>query len=141
MSKQGTPTMGGLIFMLGGLVACVVCGISAVRDGDYTHLMIFGFAMVFEGKLYLGCGTHKAAYPQMLENPYVELCAFNKGTFVRVRGKAVFDDRPEVQAAMYEAGPFLKDTYNEQTGHHHICFYLEDMSAMEFKGPEAIKLV
>ena len=46
-SKQGTPTMGGVIFMLGGLVACIACGISAVRDGDYTHLMIFGFSMVF----------------------------------------------------------------------------------------------
>lgn len=113
----------------------------ATTEHGQPRVRPFGFAMVFENKLYLGCGTHKAAYPQMLENPYVELCAFNKGTFVRVRGKAVFDDRPEVQAAMYEAGPFLRDTYNEQTGHHHICFYLEDMSAMEFKGPEAIKLV
>ena len=81
------------------------------------------------------------SYEQMLKDPHVELCAFNKGAFVRIRGKAVMDDRPEVQAAMYEAGPFLKDTYNEQTGHYHMCFYLEDMSAMEFKGPEAIKLV
>lgn len=113
----------------------------ATTENGQPRVRPFGFAMVFEGKLYLGCGTHKAAYPQMLENPYVELCAFNKGTFVRVRGKAVMDDRPEVQAAMYEAGPFLKDTYNEQTGYHHICFYLEDMSAMEFKGPETVKLV
>ena len=60
---------------------------------------------------------------------------------VRVRGKAVMDDRPEVQTAMYEAGPFLKETYNEETGHYHMCFYLEGMSAMEFKGPEAIRLV
>lgn len=113
---------------------------ATVENGE-PRVRPFGFAMVFEDKLYLGCGTHKAAYEQMLKDPHVELCAFNKGTFVRIRGKAVMDDRPEVQAAMYEAGPFLKDTYNEQTGHYHMCFYLEDMSAMEFKGPEAIKLV
>ena len=113
---------------------------ATVENGE-PRVRPFGFAMVFEDKLYLGCGTHKAAYEQMLKDPHVELCTFNKGAFVRIRGKAVMDDRPEVQAAMYEAGPFLKDTYNEQTGHYHMCFYLEDMSAMEFKGPEAIKLV
>ena len=113
---------------------------ATVENGE-PRVRPFGFAMVFEDKLYLGCGTHKAAYEQMLKDPHVELCAFNKGAFVRIRGKAVMDDRPEVQAAMYEAGPFLKDTYNEQTGHYHMCFYLEDMSAMEFKGPEAIRLV
>lgn len=113
---------------------------ATVENGE-PRVRPFGFAMVFEDKLYLGCGTHKAAYEQMLKDPHVELCAFNKGAFVRIRGKAVMDDRPEVQAAMYDAGPFLKDTYNEQTGHYHMCFYLEDMSAMEFKGPEAIRLV
>lgn len=113
---------------------------ATVENGE-PRVRPFGFAMVFEDRLYLGCGTHKAAYEQMLKDPHVELCSFNKGTFLRIRGKAVMDDRPEVQKAMYEAGPFLKDTYNEQTGHYHMCFYLEDMSAMEFKGPEATRLV
>lgn len=113
----------------------------ATTENGAPRVRPFGFTMVFEGKLYFGCGTHKAAYAQLLENPNVELCSFSKGAFVRIRGKAVIDDRPEVQSAMYEAGPFLKDTYNEQTGHYHMCFYLEDMSAMEFKGPEAVKLV
>lgn len=113
---------------------------ATVENGE-PRVRPFGFAMVFEDKLYLGCGTHKAAYQQLLKDPHLELCSFNKGVFVRIRGKAVMDDRPEVQTAMYESAPFLRDTYNEQTGHYHICFYLEDMSAMEFKGPEAIRLV
>ena len=110
-------------------------------ENNEPRVRPFGFAMVFEDKLYFGCGTHKAAYREMLSNPYVEICAFKNGTFVRVRGEVHFDDRDEVQTAMYAAGPFLRDTYNEQTGRHHICFYLENMSAMEFKGPEAIKLI
>lgn len=113
----------------------------ATVENAQPRVRPFGFSMVFEDKLYLGCGTHKAAYTQMLENPYIELCAFNKGSFIRIRGKVVFDDRDEVQAHMYESAPFLKETYNEKTGHHHICFYLEEMSAMEFKGPEVIRLV
>lgn len=113
----------------------------ATTENGEPRVRPFGFMMVFEGRLYFGCGTHKAAYAQMQENPNVELCAFHKGTFVRVRGRAVMDDRPEVQEAMYAAGEFLKDTYNAETGLYHMCFYLEDMSAMEFRGPEAIRLV
>ena len=113
---------------------------ATVEDGA-PRVRPFGFSMVFEDRLYFGCGTHKAAYEQMLRNPEVELCSFNKGAFLRIRGRAVMDDRPEVQAAMYEAGPFLKETHNAETGHYHMCFYLEDMSAMEFKGPDAVKLV
>ncbi len=47
-SKQGTPTMGGVIFML-GCVACLIMGAEAFRSGDYTHLMIFGFSLFFGG--------------------------------------------------------------------------------------------
>ena len=112
---------------------------ATVEDGA-PRVRPFGFSMVFEDRLYFGCGTHKAAYEQMLKNPEVELCSFNKGAFVRVRGKAVMDDRPEVQAAMYEAGPFLRESYNAETGHYHMCFYLEDMSAMEFHGTEGVKI-
>jgi uncharacterized pyridoxamine 5'-phosphate oxidase family protein len=113
----------------------------ATTEHGEPRVRPFGFAMVFEDKLYFGCGTHKAAYTQMLENPNVEVCAFNQGAFLRLRGRAVMDDRPEVQEAMYAAAPFLKETYNAETGHHHMCFYLEGLSAMEFRGPEAIKLV
>ena len=113
---------------------------ATVEDGA-PRVRPFGFSMVFEDKLYFGCGTHKAAYAQMMENPEVELCSFHDGIFVRVRGRAVIDDRPEVQAAMFEAGPFLKNSYNEQTGHYHMCFYLDNLSVMEFKGTEGVKLI
>lgn len=45
-SKQGTPTMGGVIFMLGCCV-CVITGWQAMTGGDYTHLMLFGFSLIF----------------------------------------------------------------------------------------------
>ena len=113
----------------------------ATVENGAPRVRPFGFSMVFEDKLYFGCGTHKAAYAQMMENPEVELCSFHDGIFVRVRGRAVIDDRPEVQAAMFEAGPFLKNSYNEQTGHYHMCFYLDNLSVMEFKGTEGVKLI
>lgn len=45
-SKQGTPTMGGTIFMLSCLI-CVFLGFGAYGSGDYTYLLVFVFAMIF----------------------------------------------------------------------------------------------
>lgn len=47
MSKQGTPTMGGLMFILGILAAVVTIGWSDIAQGDYRALFVFCFALVF----------------------------------------------------------------------------------------------
>ena len=46
-SKQGTPTMGGIIFISGIIIACLVTGFSEMREGNYTHLFVLVFALVF----------------------------------------------------------------------------------------------
>ncbi len=45
--KSGTPTMGGLMFILGIGVAVVAAGWEQMRQGVYTHLYVFLFALVF----------------------------------------------------------------------------------------------
>jgi len=47
MSKQGTPTMGGLMFILAVAVAGLVAGGSELEAGNYTHLYVFLLALVF----------------------------------------------------------------------------------------------
>jgi phospho-N-acetylmuramoyl-pentapeptide-transferase len=47
MSKQGTPTMGGLMFIASTLVTMLVVGWSDFRAGDFGALMVFCFALVF----------------------------------------------------------------------------------------------
>ncbi len=47
-AKQGTPTMGGLIFILGCLV-CVLAAIPAIAGGDMTYLLVYVFSLVFGG--------------------------------------------------------------------------------------------
>ena len=46
-SKQGTPTMGGIMFIVGILAAVVAGGWRNMLAGDFTHLYIFLFALVF----------------------------------------------------------------------------------------------
>ena len=45
--KAGTPTMGGLMFILGILVSILVCGWKGMMAGDLKHLYIFAFALIF----------------------------------------------------------------------------------------------
>lgn len=45
--KEGTPTMGGLMFMASALVCVVAAGWTAVMAGTYEHLMILGFSLIY----------------------------------------------------------------------------------------------
>ncbi|MGM9521732.1 MAG: phospho-N-acetylmuramoyl-pentapeptide-transferase [Oscillospiraceae bacterium] len=47
MSKQGTPTMGGLMFIAGIAVMCVIGGIDEIAAGDWRHIIILAFSLIF----------------------------------------------------------------------------------------------
>ena len=47
MTKQGTPTMGGLMFILAMGVAILAAGWESVQQGQYNHIAVFLFALVF----------------------------------------------------------------------------------------------
>lgn len=47
MTKQGTPTMGGIIFILASGIAVILVGIPQMMAGDFRHLLVFAFALVF----------------------------------------------------------------------------------------------
>lgn len=47
MSKQGTPTMGGVMFILGIFAAIVILGWRQMMAGEFGHLIIFAFALVY----------------------------------------------------------------------------------------------
>ena len=46
-SKAGTPTMGGLMFILGSIIVCLTVGFKPMLDGDYSHIFVLVFALVF----------------------------------------------------------------------------------------------
>ncbi len=47
MTKQGTPTMGGVIFIIAAGIATVLVGIPQMINGDFRHILVFAFALVF----------------------------------------------------------------------------------------------
>ena len=47
MTKQGTPTMGGLMFIIGIGLTIVVLGWQRMMAGSFVHLYVYLFALVF----------------------------------------------------------------------------------------------
>ena len=45
--KQGTPTMGGLMFIIGIGIAILILGWRGMLEGNFTHLYVYVFALVF----------------------------------------------------------------------------------------------
>ena len=46
-AKAGTPTMGGLMFIIGIASSILVIGWPRMLDGDFSHIYVFLFALVF----------------------------------------------------------------------------------------------
>ncbi len=45
--KQGTPTMGGLMFIIGIGIAILILGWKGMLEGNFTNLYVYVFALVF----------------------------------------------------------------------------------------------
>lgn len=47
MSKTGTPTMGGIIFIAGVSAACLTAGFAEMLKGEFAHIFVLFFALIF----------------------------------------------------------------------------------------------
>ena len=46
-TKAGTPTMGGIMFILPAIVCVLIAGWNGMRQGDYAQLMVLGLALAY----------------------------------------------------------------------------------------------
>ena len=65
---------------------------------------------------------------QLLANPKAEICAFHNGTWVRIAGNLIEDDRVEARKSMLDAYPNLRRMYDENDGNTQV-FYFQDAVA------------
>lgn len=47
MSKSGTPTMGGLMFILAAVIVCLTIGWENMLEGDFSHIFVLVFALIY----------------------------------------------------------------------------------------------
>lgn len=100
----------------------------ATVEGDQPRVRPFGTVNLYEGKLYIQMGRVKPVSKQIAANPKVELCAFKNGTWLRVAGELVEDDRVEARKSMLDAYPQLRSMYDENDGNTQV-FYFKNAKA------------
>lgn len=100
----------------------------ATVEGDQPRVRPFGTAHIFEGRLYIQTGKAKAVSRQLMSNPKAEICAFRGGTWLRIAGELVEDDRVEARKSMLDAYPSLRKMYDENDGNTQV-FYFKNATA------------
>ena len=100
----------------------------ATVEGDQPRVRPFGTAHIFEGRLYIQTGKAKNVSKQLMANPKAEICAFHNGTWVRIAGELVEDDRVEARKSMLDAYPSLRKMYDENDGNTQV-FYFKNATA------------
>ena len=73
----------------------------ATEEGDQPRVRPFSAVTEIGGKPYICTNNKKKCFAQMMQNPKVEISGMEKdGTWIRVTGRLVRDDRDESRAAM-----------------------------------------
>lgn len=104
----------------------------STADGDQPKCRPLGFKLLYNDQLYFGVGEFKDVYKQLKANPKAEIVASKPQDWLRVYGEVVFDTDQAIVEAAFEAAPFLKSIYNEETGNKLGMFHLENATA-EFR--------
>lgn len=95
----------------------------ATVEGDQPRVRPFGTVNLFEGKLYIQTGKVKAVSKQLQANPKAEICAFKDGTWLRVAGELVRDDRIEAKRDMLAHYPELQAMYSAEDDNTEVLYF------------------
>ena len=83
----------------------------ATMEGDQPRVRPFGTVDLFDGQLTIQTGRKKDVARQMLENPKVELCAFDGEQWLRLSATALEVPDVAAQEHMLNAYPNLRSAY------------------------------
>ena len=95
----------------------------ATAEGDQPRVRPFGTALVFEDKLYIQTGKSKSVSKQLKANPKAEICAFLNGTWLRISGELINDDRYEAKKAMLDKYPDLRSMYSAEDDNTQVLYF------------------
>ena len=115
--------------------------LATVENGE-PRVRPFGTVNIFEGKLYIQTGKEKAVFQQLMANPNAELCGCYKGTWLRVSGKLIDDNRVEAKKSMLDAYPNLRGRYNENDDNTRVLYFQDAVATfdhLDHREPEVIR--
>jgi len=106
----------------------------------------FQFKLEDGGKLYFSTTNDKQVYKEIVQRPYVELCACGENwSWLRLSGKVVFSqDRSIKSKIIEEAVPLIKAVYKTPDNPLWALFYLDEAVAtiadLSGKPPQTFRL-
>ena len=113
----------------------------ATVDGAKAKVRPFGFVMKRNNELYFCTNKTKDVYKQMVKCPDVEMSAMGaEGKWLRLCGKAVFDDSREAKAQAFTESAMLLQLYPKGADEEiFVTFCLKDAVATLYSFSEAPK--
>ena len=103
----------------------------ATVEGDQPRVRPFGTVDLFEGKLYIQTGKSKSVSKQLQANPKAEICAFIDGTWLRLAGTLVRDDRIEAKKHMLDQYPSLRSMYSEEDDNTEVLYFRDAVATFD----------
>lgn len=111
-------------------------------DGDQARVRPFSSVTEFEGNLYICTNNTKEVYKQIMANSKIEICGMEKdGTWIRINGTAVRDDRDIARKAMLEDSTGPSNLYTVGDGIFEV-FKVENPKCVKYSmtsNPEVIE--
>ena len=109
----------------------------ATVEGDQPRVRPFGTVHIFEDKLYIQTGKVKPTSKQLMANPKAEICAYRNGSWIRLAGELVEDDRVEAKKSMLDAYPNLRHMYDENDGNTQVLYFKNAIATFYAFGKES----
>lgn len=97
----------------------------ATVEDNQPRVRPFGTIDIFEDKLYIQTGKVKPVSKQLGANSKAELCCFDgaTGTWLRLAGELISDDRVEAKKHMLDNYPDLRNMYNENDDNTQVLYF------------------
>ncbi len=103
----------------------------ATSDGERACVRPFSSLAEINHKLFLCTANYKDCYRQLQQNPSLEIAGMLRdGSWLRIRGKAVFTDDREIKRKMLE-DPSVPPKYSLDDGVFEV-YSVEDMIAEKY---------
>ena len=115
----------------------------ATVDGTKARVRPFGFSMKRNDKLYFCTNKTKDVYRQLSQNPEIEISDMGQdGTWLRIRGRIVFDDTRDAKAQAFEESANLLRIYPKGADDEtFVTFFFTEAVATLFSFSEAPKKI
>lgn len=113
-------------------------------DGDKARVRPFAFMMKRNDTLYFCTNKTKEVYKQLGKNPDIEISDMGSdgNTWLRIRGRIVFDETREAKVQAFEESPNLLRLYPKGADDEmFVTFYFAESTATIFSFTAAPKVV